>query len=245
VERIRFRTGQKWNETDADVVMLHQGVVPDINLASSAGCACAWNERQRSFQPRLDGDGQTTVRGISVAGDGASVGGAALAEVWGRLAALGALADIGVLDQARKAELQRPLRLMVPRLLRGRPFLEILYRPLEAFRIPSDDGTIVCRCEEVRAAQIRSAIALGAPGPNQLKSFLRCGMGPCQGRLCSLTVTEMMAAERKVEPQSIGSFRLRPPVKPISLGELASLLDTPANTMNVTGSPLEVPDPAE
>jgi len=39
VEKLRFRTGRKWNEIDADVVMLHQGVVPDISLASSAGCA--------------------------------------------------------------------------------------------------------------------------------------------------------------------------------------------------------------
>ena len=39
------------------------------------------------------------------------------------------------------------------------------------------------------------AAALGCPGPNQMKSFLRCGMGPCQGRLCGLTVTELIAAE--------------------------------------------------
>ena len=238
VEKLRFRTGRKWNEIDADVVMLHQGVVPDISLASSAGCALEWNDRQLAFQPRLDGDGQTTVSGISVAGDGATIGGAALAEVSGRLAALGALASIGVLDQTRKADLQRPLQRMLARFRRGRPFLDILYRPRDAFRIPTDDETIVCRCEEVRAGQIRSAIALGAPGPNQLKTFLRCGMGPCQGRLCSLTVTEMMAAGRKADPQDIGFYRLRPPVKPLSLGELASLPATPEALMAVTGSPL-------
>ncbi|MDR3672023.1 MAG: NAD(P)/FAD-dependent oxidoreductase [Holophaga sp.] len=237
VERIRFRTGRKWKEMDADLVMLHQGVVPEISLANSAGCEFAWNHRQLSFQPRLDGDGQTTVPGISVAGDGAAIGGAALAEVWGRLAALGALADIGVINQARKAELQRPLRHMVSRLQHGRPFLDILYRPLEAFRIPAEDETIVCRCEGVQAGQIRSAIALGVPGPNQLKTFIRCGMGPCQGRLCSHTVTEMMAAGRKDEPQSIGAFRLRAPVKPISLGEVASLFAQPVAPDFAGGTP--------
>jgi NADPH-dependent 2,4-dienoyl-CoA reductase/sulfur reductase-like enzyme len=237
VEKLRFRTGGNWNEIEADVVMLHQGVIPDTSLAGSAGCALDWNERQFSFQPRLDGDGLTTVSGISVAGDGASIGGAALAEVSGRLAALGALAAIGTLDQTRKSELQKPLRRMLARFRHGRAFLDILYRPRDRFRIPTDDETIVCRCEEVRAGQVRSVIALGVPGPNQLKSFLRCGMGPCQGRLCSTTVTEMMAAERKAKPQDIGFYRQRPPVKPVRLGELASLPATAEAMMAVTGSP--------
>jgi hypothetical protein len=48
-------------------------------------------------------------------------------------------------------------------------------------------------------------------------------MGPCQGRLCGLTVTELIAASRGVTPDSVGYYRLRPPVKPITLQELASL----------------------
>jgi hypothetical protein len=56
-----------------------------------------------------------------------------------------------------------------------------------------------------------------------MKAFLRCGMGPCQGRLCGLTVTELMSEARGVPPDEIGYYRLRPPVKPITLGELAGL----------------------
>jgi hypothetical protein len=56
-----------------------------------------------------------------------------------------------------------------------------------------------------------------------MKAFLRCGMGPCQGRMCGLTVTELIAAERGIHPRDVGYWRLRPPVKPITLGELASL----------------------
>ena len=48
-------------------------------------------------------------------------------------------------------------------------------------------------------------------------------MGPCQGRLCGLTVTELMADMRGVAPEAIGYYRLRPPVKPITLAELAGL----------------------
>jgi bacterioferritin-associated ferredoxin len=104
----------------------------------------------------------------------------------------------------------------------GRAFLDVLNRPAPQFRIP-DGETIVCRCEEVTAKQVRDTAAMGCEGPNQLKAFLRCGMGPCQGRLCGLTVTELIAEVRQVPPAEVGYYRLRPPVKPITLGELASL----------------------
>jgi len=75
----------------------------------------------------------------------------------------------------------------------------------------------------VTAGEIRDCVRQGCAGPNQLKAFLRCGMGPCQGRLCGLTVTELIAECTGRGPQEVGYFRLRPPVKPIALGELAAL----------------------
>ncbi len=82
---------------------------------------------------------------------------------------------------------------------RGRVFLDTLFRPAPQFRIPSGD-TIVCRCEEVTAKDVLDAVAIGATGPNQLKAYRRTGMGPCQGRLCGLTVTELMAQARGKTP---------------------------------------------
>jgi len=105
---------------------------------------------------------------------------------------------------------------------RGRAFLDALYRPADSLRRP-EGGTIVCRCEEVSAREVRETAQIGCEGPNQMKAFLRCGMGPCQGRLCGLTVTELIAAERGSALDAVGYYRLRPPVKPVTLGELASL----------------------
>ena len=78
----------------------------------------------------------------------------------------------------------------------GRAFLDALYQPAPSFRQPVGD-TIVCRCEEVTAQQMRDTADMGCEGPNQMKAFLRCGMGPCQGRLCGLTVTELIAEQRR------------------------------------------------
>jgi NADPH-dependent 2,4-dienoyl-CoA reductase/sulfur reductase-like enzyme len=103
----------------------------------------------------------------------------------------------------------------------ARPLLDALYRPQAKNRIP-DDATIVCRCEEVSAGAIRRYVDLGCLGPNQTKAFGRCGMGPCQGRQCGLSVSEIIAERRQVPPASVGYYRIRPPLKPITLAQLAS-----------------------
>jgi octopine oxidase subunit A len=203
----------------ADLLLLHQGVVPNVNLALAAGVAHAWNERQLCFQPVLDGDFASSVPGIAVAGDGAGIAGGTAAAERGRIAAIAAVralrSDADVLDP-------QPVRQRLQREERGRAFLDWLNRPAESFRQPAGD-IVVCRCEEVTARQVRDMVKIGCEGPNQMKAFLRCGMGPCQGRLCGLTVTELIAAERQTTPAEVGHYRLRPPVKPITLAELASL----------------------
>ena len=73
------------------------------------------------------------------------------------------------------------------------------------------------------AGDVRQAVAAGAQGPNQAKAFLRCGMGPCQGRLCGPTVSRLIAEARGVSISEVGYFRLRPPVKPVPLRCFASL----------------------
>jgi bacterioferritin-associated ferredoxin len=153
-------------------------------------------------------------------GAGAGSAGAEAAQAYGLLAGLAAVRTLrpGVRGLAPEAT----VRARLARLMRGRAFLDVYYRPPEQFRRPGRN-TLVCRCEEVTAGQIVDTVALGCTGPNQMKAFLRCGMGPCQGRLCGLTVTELIASARGVSPQEVGYYRLRPPVKPITLAELAQL----------------------
>ncbi len=210
----------------ADTLLLHQGVAPNVNLAMAAGVAHRWDARQLCFVPVLDHEGNSSVDGVAVAGDGAGIGGALAAAARGRLVGLAAVQaqaparapGLATMEDARQA---------VRHAERGRAFLDLLFQPSASFRIPARD-TIVCRCEEVTAAQIAETMGLGVEGPNQLKAFLRCGMGPCQGRMCGLTVSEMIAQARGVAPDAVGYYRLRPPVKPIPLKELAAMPQTEA-----------------
>jgi len=194
-------------------------VAPNVNLAMSIGIEHRWDDTQLCWTPVLDAFGNSAVEGIAIAGDGAGIAGAQAARWRGVLAGIAATRALGrSVAESEEAQARRELG----RSLRGRGFLDALYRPARSFRQPSGD-TIVCRCEEVTAREITDTVALGCPGPNQMKVFLRCGMGPCQGRLCGLTVTELIADARGVPPQDVGYYRLRPPVKPITVGELAAL----------------------
>ncbi|HMK81797.1 MAG TPA: NAD(P)/FAD-dependent oxidoreductase [Xanthobacteraceae bacterium] len=208
-----------------DTLLLHQGVVPNINLANAIGCRHVWDGTQLTWKPETDAWGATSVPGITVAGDGAGIAGAEAAAERGRIAALGVAQRLGRIDAIRRDREAAAARTALARFLRGRAFLDTLYRPAKAFRVPEGD-TLACRCEEVTAARIRATVPLGAIGPNQMKSFLRCGMGPCQGRECGLTVAELIADVRGVTMEEVGYYRLRPPVKPIALGELAAMPKT-------------------
>ena len=221
LEAVTYRTSAgRGQHIEADTLLLHQGVVSNVNLAMAAGVAHAWSDAQLCFVPVLDEHGETNVPGLAIAGDGAGIAGAEAAEARGRLAAIAAIRALK--PHVQMAAEEKTARESLRRFERGRAFLDSVFRPRLQFRVPRAE-TMVCRCEEITAKQITDTVALGCPGPNQMKAFLRCGMGPCQGRFCGLTVTELMAQARGVAPQEIGYYRLRPPVKPITLGEIAGL----------------------
>ncbi|MDQ6640539.1 MAG: (2Fe-2S)-binding protein, partial [Pseudomonadota bacterium] len=195
------------------------GVVPNVNLAMSVGIEHRWDDVQACWTPVVDAQGATSIPGIVIAGDGVGIAGAEAAAARGVVAAANIVRELKP-EAARPAD--KGAASALEKFERGRSFLDRWYRPAAAFRRPTGD-TIVCRCEEVTAQQILETVALGCPGPNQMKSFLRCGMGPCQGRLCGLTVTELIAEARGVSPGEVGYYRIRPPVKPITVAELAAL----------------------
>ncbi len=206
----------------ADTLLLHIGVVPNVQITRALDIEHDWDTSQRAFRPRCDAWGATSLPAVMIAGDGAGIIGAAASAIAGRLAALEALHALGKLSQATRDEAAAPLLRARARALAIRPFLDALFAPAPEFLVPAEE-TIVCRCEEVTAGTLRQSVALGCLGPNQLKSFTRCGMGPCQGRTCGLTVAEVIASARGASVADVGYYRLRFPIKPLTLGELAAI----------------------
>lgn len=221
VTGIAFRCGDSHHRLPTRLVALHEGVIPAQQMARSIGCAFAWHAEQYCFAPVVDDWGNSSIDGVLIAGDAGGIGGARAAEHAGRLAALETLRRLGRIDAARRNALAAQDRRARYAHLAIRQFLDVRYRPQREILAPADDVTI-CRCEEVTAGALRAVVRQGCLGPNQAKAFLRAGMGPCQGRLCGPVVTELIATVRNVSHEEVGYYRIRPPLKPIPVGELVA-----------------------
>ena len=225
-QAIRFFQAGQYHRIACDTVLLHHGIVPNTQATRSLRLPHLWDERQRAFRPRIDAWGRTGAPVIFAAGDGAGITGAKAAELAGALAALEIAHDLGHLAAGDRDLAARPLRFRL-RLERAvRPFLDTAFPAFRGALAPAD-STIICRCEEVTAGAIRHYGGLGCFGPNQAKAFGRAGMGPCQGRYCGLTVTELLAAHHGLPQAQVGAYRIRPPLKPVTLGEIAGLDEEP------------------
>jgi NADPH-dependent 2,4-dienoyl-CoA reductase/sulfur reductase-like enzyme len=227
IQALRYRTRNGATATvETNTLLVHEGVVPNLHAALSLDCAVAWNPVQECYAPIVDRWGESSQADLFIAGDGAGIGGARAARLRGELAALRVAVKLGRTSEDAAALAARPIRRMLDRALAVRPFLDVLFRPRPQVFAPVDE-TIVCRCEEVTAGEVRACASVGQLGPTQIKAATRAGMGPCQGRQCGYTVTRILSAVQNRPPSEVGFFHIRPPLKPVTLGELASL-DQPA-----------------
>ncbi len=206
---------------EADTLMLHQGVISNIRLPLAAGCNPVWDALQQNWKVATNKWGQTSVRQVMAVGDCTGIAGARVAELQGRLCALQLGYELRSIGPGRRDREARRINRSLNRHLSIRPFIDKLYAPDKTYQLP-ENATLVCRCEEINAGQVREAARMGCVGPNQVKAFTRCGMGPCQGCLCGSTVAALVADETNIAIEEVGYFRVRPPFKPITLGELSN-----------------------
>ncbi len=218
-ESIEFFSGGKKHSLETDHVFLHQGVVPHLNLTRAVSLDHEWDKQQLCWRPVHDKWGKSSVDWISVAGDNTGIVGADGAELTGKLVALHQLTRLGKMTETERDVRAEPLNVTLHGLNRFRKFIDSLYRPLDEFRIPQDETTVVCRCEEKTVAELRVGFDQGGRGPNELKGLTRCGMGPCQGRQCGHTVSELLAEWREEEVAEVGYYRLRSPLRLLNLQE--------------------------
>lgn len=258
LERVAYRRGGRWESLEADWLLTHMGVVPEPQLNRGLGIEHGWSDDQQAFVARR-GARLETLPGVWLAGDAAGIGGAVNAEREGHLAALGLLESR--LEGSFEAQLEGSSahasfateRLALERArardLDARQLLDVLFRPPAGWLGAQCESTLVCRCESVTRGQIEQAIEQGAFGPSQLKAFTRCGMGPCQGRICGDNVARLLAARTQagqrgahdVDPEAehmdaVGYYHIRPPLSAITLGELAAAPDLDANTKVASSS---------
>jgi len=185
-----FRRGKRW-QVACDYLAYGYHLVPNVELAELLGCVV------EDGSVRVDEFQQTTVAQVYSAGETTGIGGLELSVVEGEIAGL------AVAGKREAASRLFPIR------AKHKRFAELLNRTFalrdELKRLVEPD-TIVCRCEDVTFNRLRSYDSWRAA-----KLQTRCGMGPCQGRVCGGAV-EFLFGWR---PESV-----RPPVLPVRVESL-------------------------
>ncbi len=210
---VSFMAGGTPHRLPCRLLAIHDGVIPNTQASRLLGLDHAWREDQASFAPVTDANGRTSRQAVWVAGDGAGIGGAGIASL------RGAAAGRDVVRILRGSSIANS---GWPRRLAARRFVDRLYPPLPV-RAHATADTIVCRCEAVTLAEVDAAIDGGATGPNRVKAFTRCGMGPCQGRMCGNVLTRLVAERTGAPAQEVGALRIRAPLKPVLIADYLGL----------------------
>ncbi|NBA94685.1 NAD(P)/FAD-dependent oxidoreductase [Pseudomonas sp. R5(2019)] len=215
VQTAIWRQGEHRHQLECDALAFAHALRSETQLADLLGCEFAWNPLNRAWLPDRDAAGRSSVAGIYLAGDGAGIMGADAAEMAGERAALALLEDLGQrVDHSRCRQLEKRLAAIA----RFRQGLET------AFPFPADwaekapDDLVVCRCEEVRAGDVRAVVREGHWEMNRVKAHCRVGMGRCQGRMCGAAAAEIVAAHSGRSVDCVGRLRAQAPIKPLPFG---------------------------
>jgi D-hydroxyproline dehydrogenase subunit alpha len=179
------RGARTWTER-CDFLACAFGLVPNLELPLLLGCGAETDDFQ-----------QTRVSGIYAAGEVTGIGGLDLSQVEGEIAGYAAA---GEPDRARH---------LFARRTRHRRFAAALEQAFalreELKSIPTPD-TFLCRCEDVTLARVRRYTNW-----REAKLQTRCGMGPCQARVCGPAAEFLLGWK----PESV-----RPPAFPARIGTM-------------------------
>jgi D-hydroxyproline dehydrogenase subunit alpha len=190
VTLLRGRT--TW-QLSCDYVACGFHLVPNLELPELLGC------EKKNGCVRVDDFQETSISRIYCAGESTGIGGLELSLVEGEVAGHAAS---GNRAEARKLfgirEKHRRFAQVLNRTFRLRAALKTLPGP----------ETIVCRCEDVTFNRLRTHNSW-----REAKLHTRCGMGPCQGRICGASLEFLM----DWQPDSV-----RPPVFPVRVESLAT-----------------------
>ena len=164
LERVRLRIAHHHWEAPCDYLAVGYGLVPNVELPVSLGCKLSGGFVQ------VDSMQQTSAPDILCAGEPTGIGGVELALMEGRIAGFSAAGDR--LNAQWLCNDRERLRRFARRLQRAFALRE------ELRHLPSED-TLICRCEDVDYKRIAATA-----GWRAARLHTRCGMGPCQGRVC-------------------------------------------------------------
>ena len=181
----------KQRSIDCDYLACGFHLAPNTEIARLVGC-----ELENGFV-KVDEQQQTSVENVFCAGEPTGIAGIDSALVEGKIAGLAAA---GESDRARKLFSNRE---------KARSFgdkMDKAFELCDELRHLADEDTFVCRCEDVTYGRLKQFTNF-----REAKLQTRCGMGPCQGRVCGAATQFLFGWE---------SPSVRPPIFPVKMEHL-------------------------
>ena len=165
IQSVRLQRGTRQETIACDRLACGFGLVPNTHLGQMLGCSL--NARQGLAVDALQATG---IPQVWAAGECTGFGGSEKALAEGAIAGHAAMGDTAA------------ARALAPEQARWAGFANALHQHFalsDALRTLPTDDTLVCRCEDVGHGALRQR-----SGWIDAKLHTRCGMGPCQGRVC-------------------------------------------------------------
>ena len=161
---VTLQTPRGRRELDCDYLACGFFLVPNLELATLLGC------RLEAHGVHVDERQRTSVPHVFAAGEATGIGGLDKSLIEGEIAGYVA---------AGRPQLSARLDRARARSHRFAAALRKTFALREELKSLPTSETIVCRCEDVAYARLASHTS-----PRDAKLQTRCGMGPCQGRIC-------------------------------------------------------------
>ncbi|HEX4166564.1 MAG TPA: FAD/NAD(P)-binding oxidoreductase [Bryobacteraceae bacterium] len=204
VEAVRVtQGGRTWTER-CDYAAIAYGLSPNTELAALLGA------RLHQQKVAVDDCQESSIKNVFVAGECTGIGGVDLALIEGEIAGLAAS---GQRERSRKLWRKRS---------HARNFAQRLnhaFRLRDELRALPTPETLLCRCEDVSFGQVRAYPSLRAA-----KLHTRCGMGPCQARICGAAAAFLFGWNAETP---------RPPVLAGRVGTLAGVTSNSEKQTNL------------
>lgn len=191
LSQVRLRQRSRTWDVECDYLACGFHLVPNLELAELLGCRIVENS------VTIDDLQQTSVESVYAAGEVTGIGGLELSLVEGEIAGL------AVCEQKSDA---RELFAYRAKQRKFATALNTAFQLRSELRGLASAETIVCRCEDVTFERLSTSDSWRAA-----KLHTRCGMGPCQGRICGAAVEFLFGWKAE---------SVRPPIFPVRVGSM-------------------------
>lgn len=195
LKAVSISRGAQVEKIPCDFLACGFHLVPNTELAALLGC------RLRRGFVEVDQVQQTSMPGIFCAGEPTGIGGVELSVIEGQIAGHAA---------AGQEDMGRSLFPLRQKLRKFAVALDRTFALRSELREIADAETVICRCEDVTYSRLKMQTSWRAA-----KLQARCGMGPCQGRVCG-PQTEFLFGWSQDS--------VRPPIFPARVESLGAML---------------------